>query len=162
MRTQCRGCCLSRSAVPEDWGRYDRSSVPRRTGEMRLTVVAARAQCAEFLTQRHILSMKRGNDQNIAHIEFAGHDVKAELLSLIQECAAPRLSAHNSTPDVPRRCTPPQPSGESASQASNLEKECIMSSTSLERQPLELLPSDLLRPLGAFEELFSLFDQHFP
>ncbi len=37
-----------------------------------------------------------------------------------------------------------------------------MSSTSLERQPLELLPSDLLRPLGAFEELFCLFDQHFP
>jgi len=37
-----------------------------------------------------------------------------------------------------------------------------MSSTSLERQPLELLPGDLLRPLGAFEELFCLFDQHFP
>jgi hypothetical protein len=37
-----------------------------------------------------------------------------------------------------------------------------MSSTSLEHQTLELLPSDLLRPLGAFEELFCLFDQHFP
>ena len=37
-----------------------------------------------------------------------------------------------------------------------------MSSTSLELQRLELLPSDLLRPLGAFEELFCLFDQHFP
>ena len=37
-----------------------------------------------------------------------------------------------------------------------------MSSTSLERESLELLPSDRLRPLGAFEELFSLFDQHFP
>jgi hypothetical protein len=37
-----------------------------------------------------------------------------------------------------------------------------MSSTSLELGPLELLPSDLLRPLGAFEELFCLFDQHFP
>jgi Condensation domain len=37
-----------------------------------------------------------------------------------------------------------------------------MSSTSLELQPLELLPSDLLRPLGAFEELLCLFDQHFP
>jgi phthiocerol/phthiodiolone dimycocerosyl transferase-like enzyme/condensation domain-containing protein len=37
-----------------------------------------------------------------------------------------------------------------------------MSSTSLELQPLELLPSDLLRPLGAFEELFCLFDQQFP
>jgi hypothetical protein len=37
-----------------------------------------------------------------------------------------------------------------------------MSSTSHELQPLELLPSDLLRPLGAFEELFCLFDQHFP
>src|SRR5260370_14154709 len=37
-----------------------------------------------------------------------------------------------------------------------------MSSTSLELQPLELLSSDLLRPLGAFEELFCLFDQHFP
>jgi hypothetical protein len=37
-----------------------------------------------------------------------------------------------------------------------------MSSTSLELQPLELLPRDLLRPLGAFEELFCLFDQHFP
>jgi hypothetical protein len=37
-----------------------------------------------------------------------------------------------------------------------------MSSTSLELRPLELLPSDLLRPLGAFEELFCLFDQHFP
>jgi Condensation domain len=37
-----------------------------------------------------------------------------------------------------------------------------MSSTSLDLQPLELLPSDLLRPLGAFEELFCLFDQHFP
>jgi len=37
-----------------------------------------------------------------------------------------------------------------------------MSSTSLELQPVELLPGDLLRPLGAFEELFCLFDQHFP
>ena len=37
-----------------------------------------------------------------------------------------------------------------------------MSSTSLEIQPLELLSGDLLRPLGAFEELFGLFDQHFP
>ena len=37
-----------------------------------------------------------------------------------------------------------------------------MSSTSLELRPLELLPADLLRPLGAFEELFCLFDQHFP
>ncbi|MBB5317119.1 hypothetical protein [Tunturibacter empetritectus] len=37
-----------------------------------------------------------------------------------------------------------------------------MSSTSLELRPLELLPRDLLRPLGAFEELFCLFDQHFP
>ncbi|MDX6460694.1 MAG: hypothetical protein QOE55_4391, partial [Acidobacteriaceae bacterium] len=38
-----------------------------------------------------------------------------------------------------------------------------MSSTSLEFQPLELLPGDLLlRPLGAFEELFCLFDQRFP
>ncbi len=37
-----------------------------------------------------------------------------------------------------------------------------MSSISLELQPLALLPSDLLRPLGAFEELFCLFDQHFP
>jgi hypothetical protein len=68
MRPQCRGCCLSRSAVPEDWGRYDLSNVPRRMGEMRLTVVVVRAQCAEFLTQRHILSMKRGNDQKIALI----------------------------------------------------------------------------------------------
>jgi len=37
-----------------------------------------------------------------------------------------------------------------------------MSSTSPEHQPLERLPRDLLRPLGAFEELFCLFDQHFP
>jgi hypothetical protein len=37
-----------------------------------------------------------------------------------------------------------------------------MSSTSLELQPLELPSSDLLRPLGAFEELFCLFDQDFP
>jgi hypothetical protein len=37
-----------------------------------------------------------------------------------------------------------------------------MSSTSLELHPLELLPGDLLRPLGAFEELFCLFDQYFP
>jgi hypothetical protein len=37
-----------------------------------------------------------------------------------------------------------------------------MSSTSLELRPLALRPSDLLRPLGAFEELFCLFDQHFP
>jgi carboxypeptidase Q len=37
-----------------------------------------------------------------------------------------------------------------------------MSSTSLEFQPLELLPGDLLRPPGAFEELFCLFDHHFP
>jgi hypothetical protein len=29
-------------------------------------------------------------------------------------------------------------------------------------QPLEPVPSDLLRPLGALEELFCLFDQHFP
>jgi hypothetical protein len=37
-----------------------------------------------------------------------------------------------------------------------------MSSTSHELQPFELLPSDLLRPLGAIEELFCLLDQHFP
>jgi hypothetical protein len=51
MRAHCRGCCLSRSAAPEDWGRYDLSSVPGRTGEMRLTVVVARAPCAELLTR---------------------------------------------------------------------------------------------------------------
>ncbi|WP_433965897.1 phthiocerol/phthiodiolone dimycocerosyl transferase family protein [Tunturiibacter gelidiferens] len=38
----------------------------------------------------------------------------------------------------------------------------MMSSTSLELQPLELPRCDLLRPLGAFEELFCLFDQSFP
>jgi hypothetical protein len=37
-----------------------------------------------------------------------------------------------------------------------------MSSTSLELQSLELEPRDILRPLGAFEELFCLFDQDFP
>jgi hypothetical protein len=37
-----------------------------------------------------------------------------------------------------------------------------MSSTSLELQPVALQPSNLLRPLGAFEELFCLFDQCFP
>jgi hypothetical protein len=37
-----------------------------------------------------------------------------------------------------------------------------MSSNPLEIQPLALEPSDLLRPLGAFEELFCLFDQYFP
>jgi hypothetical protein len=37
-----------------------------------------------------------------------------------------------------------------------------MSSTSLELRPLALRPSVLLRPLGAFEELFCLFDQCFP
>jgi hypothetical protein len=37
-----------------------------------------------------------------------------------------------------------------------------LSSTSLELQPLEFQPSNLLRPLGAFEELFCLFDQSFP
>jgi Condensation domain len=37
-----------------------------------------------------------------------------------------------------------------------------MSSTSLELQPLAIQRSDFLRPLGAFEELFCLFDQHFP
>src|SRR5690349_13870071 len=62
-RPRCRGCCLSRSAVPDDWGQYDSSNVQGRTGEMRLTVVAARAQYAEFLTQLHILSMKRRNDK---------------------------------------------------------------------------------------------------
>jgi len=36
-------------------------------------------------------------------------------------------------------------------------------STSLEFQPLELPPGELLlRPIGAFEELFCLFDQRFP
>jgi hypothetical protein len=44
----------------------------------------------------------------------------------------------------------------------HLTKESIMSSTSLELRPLELLPGDLLRPLGSFEELFCLFDQYFP
>ena len=37
-----------------------------------------------------------------------------------------------------------------------------MSSMSLEHQHLEPLPGNLLRPLGAFEELFCLFDQYFP
>src|SRR3569833_2832480 len=50
MRLQCRGCYLSRSAVPDLSGQCDSSSVRRRTVEMRLTAVAARAQCAEFLT----------------------------------------------------------------------------------------------------------------
>jgi hypothetical protein len=51
---------------------------------------------------------------------------------------------------------------EVASLALNLEKESVMSWPSFELQPLELLFDDLLRPLGAFEELFCLFDQHFP
>ena len=37
-----------------------------------------------------------------------------------------------------------------------------MSSTPLEFRPLALQPSELLRPLGAFEELYCLFDQCFP
>ena len=37
-----------------------------------------------------------------------------------------------------------------------------MSSTFHERHHFELQSTDLLRPLGAFEELFCLFDQHFP
>ena len=37
-----------------------------------------------------------------------------------------------------------------------------MSSSSVEPQPVALKSSDLLRPLGAFEELFCLFDQGFP
>jgi len=37
-----------------------------------------------------------------------------------------------------------------------------MSSTSVELQPLDRMPGDLLRPLGAFEELCCLFDQDFP
>jgi hypothetical protein len=41
-------------------------------------------------------------------------------------------------------------------------KECTTPLTSQELQPLEPLSSDLLRPLGAFEELYCLFDQHFP
>jgi hypothetical protein len=45
---------------------------------------------------------------------------------------------------------------------SDLEKDNIMSSRPLGREHLELLPNDLLRPLGAFEELFCLFDQRFP
>jgi hypothetical protein len=49
--------------VPEDWRQYDLSSVSGHTEEMRLTVAVARAQSAEFLTKRHILSMKGGNDQ---------------------------------------------------------------------------------------------------
>jgi hypothetical protein len=44
----------------------------------------------------------------------------------------------------------------------DITKENFMSSTSLDRQHLDLLPRHLLRPLGAFEELFCLFDQHFP
>jgi hypothetical protein len=58
--------------------------------------------------------------------------------------------------------TPLPRSGELASLVSNLEKESIMSSTSLELQPFALQSRDLLRSLGAFEELFCLFDQHFP
>src|ERR1700721_976424 len=65
MRPQCRGCCLSRSAELEDWRPYDLSSVPGRAGEMRLTAVVARGQGAEFLHQRHIPSMKRGNDPKL-------------------------------------------------------------------------------------------------
>jgi hypothetical protein len=34
-------------------------------GEMRPTVVVARAQCVEFLTQLHIISMERGNNQKL-------------------------------------------------------------------------------------------------
>jgi hypothetical protein len=37
-----------------------------------------------------------------------------------------------------------------------------MSPSSIERQRLTPVPGNLLRPLGAFEELFCLFDQHFP
>jgi len=52
MRPRCRGCYLSRPAVQEDWVQFDLSSVPGRTGEMRLTAVAPRTQPAEFLTRR--------------------------------------------------------------------------------------------------------------
>ncbi|MBB5063330.1 condensation domain-containing protein [Granulicella mallensis] len=38
----------------------------------------------------------------------------------------------------------------------------MMPLTSQEIQPLDPLTSDLLRPLGAFEELYCLFGQHFP
>jgi hypothetical protein len=44
----------------------------------------------------------------------------------------------------------------------DITKENFMSSTSFGRQHLDLLSGHLLRPLGAFEELFCLFDQHFP
>jgi hypothetical protein len=50
----------------------------------------------------------------------------------------------------------------SASTEMDITKENFMSSTSFDRQHLDLLPGHLLRPLGAFEELFCLFDQHFP
>ena len=46
--------------------------------------------------------------------------------------------------------TNPRAAAEAVSLASNLEKESIMSSTSLKLQPLELLPGDLLRPPRRF------------
>jgi len=60
------------------------------------------------------------------------------------------------------RCQAPKAAASVHLLTQSMEKETLMSSTSLERESLELLPSDRLRPLGAFEELFSLFDQHFP
>ena len=72
-------------------------------GEMRLTVVVARAQCAGFLTQRHILSMKRGNDQKNALIaRRAQASAAAYILNQISRTCRSYLSASGIKTVAPR------------------------------------------------------------
>jgi hypothetical protein len=90
MRPQCRGYCLSPSAALGDWGAYDLSGVLGHMVEMRPTAVVARTPFAEFLTQRHILSMKRGNDQQTV-LKLEGHGLPQQTIPVVDFANASKL-----------------------------------------------------------------------
>ncbi len=136
---------------------------------MHLTVVVARARCAEFLTRRHILSLKRGNDQIIAHIARGAQGIgnglypESDFENTSKQTTGTKQSL---TITIPRhKCLVaahlPIERRVCISRL-NLEKETVMSSTSYELQSLELLPGDLLRPFALLKSSSASSTRTFP
>jgi hypothetical protein len=69
--------------------------------------------------------------------------------SASSKSASSRPSAHSSTPSAPRCCTVPSCGARLHLSSQIWKRKALCLRTFLERQPLELLFGDLLRPLGA-------------